>query len=172
MLFIYSSADCNRLYPTASWFQDKQFKELVKHLVIWEVNICLPPGGSVVFICIIMYKLFYCKYGLFHIIFMCLCCYFLLVTGSLSLCRYTCQSVPNVQSWCTYLLVYLWLQRVLIHWGSVSCRLGSITFRLTGSWCTSQLGFLRKIHQKQDTFSWSKHKSTTLTRQYTPESYH
>lgn len=47
-----------------------------------------------------------------------------------------------------YLLVYLWLQRVLIHWGRVSCRLGSITFRLMGSWCTSQLGFLHNTHSK------------------------
>lgn len=45
-----------------------------------------------------------------------------------------------------HLLVYLWLQRVLMHWGRVSCRVGSITLRLTGSWCTSQLGFLRDIH--------------------------
>lgn len=50
--------------------------------------------------------------------------------------------------WSGYLLVNLWLQRVLMHWGSESCRLGSITFRLIGSWWTSQLGFLQQTQQR------------------------
>lgn len=58
--------------------------------------------------------------------------------------------------WSRYLLVNLWLQRVLMHWGSESCRLGSITFRLIGSWWTSQLGFLQQTQQRRGNESLQK----------------
>lgn len=41
-----------------------------------------------------------------------------------------------------YPLSVLWLHWVLMHWGSASCRLGSMAVNVIGSWCTSQLGFL------------------------------
>lgn len=82
-------------------------------------------------------------------------------------------------TWCMkheqlYLLVYLWLQRVLMHCGRVSCRLPSMTFRLTGSWWTSQLGFLWNVQSQKEekrsgflfkiwfVFFKSKYKYTTL----------
>lgn len=52
-----------------------------------------------------------------------------------------------------YPLSVLWLHWVLMHWGSASCRLGSMAVKVIGSWCTSQLGFLHgsKEHSTQST---------------------
>lgn len=62
-----------------------------------------------------------------------------------------------------YPLSILWLHWLLTHWWRASCRPGSMAVYVTGSWCTSQLGFLcRSKSGSQDRYHPHSKPSMTL----------